>query len=219
MTITGFHSRAQRGSGERREHWPARAVFAALTVVLAVACAGGGGIRHGDALQVGFPGGMGLKVFPVGEKLGYLDEILDNRSSSPITLSSVTFPGAGKLLRTLEVKIGPVAAGTPGVGGGRYETDPPVAKGSHGCIVETLKPVKGYRLGPHALARIWVVFQAVHTGRYKITRHIVTYTQDGVLYQQSLPQGYEGVVTKNGTHLTPSSYEKPCLSLTTPLER
>jgi hypothetical protein len=218
MRITGFLSRAQRGSGEGRAHRPARAALAALTILLAVACTGGG-IRHGDALRVGFGGGLGLKAFPVGEKLGYLDEILYNRSSSPITLSSVTFPGAGKVLRTLEVKIAPATPGSPGVGGGRYETDPPVTKGPHGCIVETLKPVRGYRLAPHALARIWVVFQAIRAGRYKITRHIVTYTQDGVRYQQSPPQGYEGVVTKNGTHLTPASYEKPCLSHTTPLER
>jgi hypothetical protein len=217
MTITGFHSRAHRGAGEGREHRPARAALAALTVLLAVACAGGG-VRHGAALRVGIPGGLGLKAFPVGEKLGYLDEILYNRSNSPITLSSVTFPGAGKLLRTLEVKIAPAVPGTRGVGGGRYETDPPVAKMRHGCVVERLRPVKGFRLAPHGLARVWVVFQAVHTGRYKITRHIVTYTQDGVLHQQSPPQGYEGVVTKSG-HLAPSSYEKPCLSLTTPLEQ
>src|SRR5215813_11119109 len=186
MRSSGFLSRERR---------PARAALAALTVLLAVACTGGG-IRHGDALRVGIRSGLGLKAFPVGEKLGYLDEILYNRSSSPITLNSVTLPGAGKMLRTLEIKISPATPGTPPVGGGRYETDPPVTKGRHGCIVETLKPMRGYRLGPHALARIWVVFQAIHTGRYKITRHIVTYTQDGVRYQQSVPQGYVGVVTK-----------------------
>jgi hypothetical protein len=92
-------------------------------------------------------------------------------------------------------------------------------KSPGGCIVETLRPVKGFRLPPDGLVRIWVVFQAIHTGRYKITRHIVSYTQNGVKYQQAPVQGYEGVVTRNGTHLNPSSSERPCLSLTIPLQR
>lgn len=64
-----------------------------------------------------------------------------------------------------------------------------------------------------------MVFQAVRTGRYKITGHIVAYTQNGVRYRQDLPQGYEGVVTRNGTQLVPAPDERPCLSLTTPLDR
>jgi len=92
-------------------------------------------------------------------------------------------------------------------------------KNRQGCIVETLRPVKGFRLPPRGWARIWVVFRAVRIGRYDITEHLVSYTQNGITYQQTLPQGYRGAVTKHGTQLTPSSVEKPCLSLTTPLDK
>ena len=221
MTITGFPSPVRRGSGEVREHLRARAPLAALAVFLALAASGcaGSGIPRGHALAVGYSGGMGLSAVRLGDKFGYLDEVLQNASGSPITLTSITFSGAGKLLRTVQVKIGLIAPGVPGLPGARYETDPPVQKIGHRCIVETLRPVQGFRLPPHGLARIWVVFQAVRTGRYKITEHIVTYTQNGVRYRQDLPQGYEGVVTRNGTHLVPASVERPCLSLTTPLDR
>jgi hypothetical protein len=161
---------------------------------------------------------MGLSAFRLGDKFGYLDEVLHNTSNSPITFSSITYPGAGNVLRTLQIKIAPLVPGPPSVDGGRYETDPPVMKTSHGCIAETLLPIKGFRLPPRGWARIWVVFQAIHTGRYKITKHIVTYTQNSARYRQTLPQGYEGVVTKNRTQLTPSSSETACLSLTTPLD-
>jgi len=221
VIITGFRSRVRRGSGERREGRRARAALAALVVLLALALSGcaGGGIRRGDAFPAGYGTGVGPSPFRLGDKFGYLDEVLHNTSSSPVVVSSITFKGAGNVLRTVQVKIAPLVPGPPSLPGGRFETDPPVQKTAHGCLVETLRPVKGFRLPAGGWARIWVVFQAVHTGRYKITEHVVNYTQNGIHYRQALPQGYEGAVTRNGIQLTPNYLEKPCLSLTTPLER
>jgi hypothetical protein len=147
---------------------------------------------------VGYSQRMGLADVRLGDKFGYLHEVLHNTSRSPITFRPITFPRLRNVLRILQVKIAPLVPGPPSVDGGRYATDPPVMKSAQGCIVETLRRVKGFR-PPRGWARIW---DGVSAGRYTITRHVVTYTQDGARFRRVLPQGYEGVVTKNGTHLT-----------------
>jgi hypothetical protein len=221
MTITGFPGRVRRGSGEGRELPRARARLAALAVLLALAASGcaDGGIPRGHALAAGYAGGMGLSAVRLGGKFGYLDEVLRNTSSSPITLSSITFPGAGKLLRTMQVKIGLIAPGVPGLPGARYETDPPVQRSGTGASSNPCAQCRACGSPRTAWRGSGWCSRPSAPAATRSPSTFVAYTQNGVRYRQALPQGYEGVVTRNGTRLVPASDERPCLSLTTSLDR
>jgi len=83
------------------------------------------------------------------------------------------------------------------VGGGAYETDPPVIWAGPGrCDQELLVRLRGFRLAAHSLARVWMVVQAARPGRFAITGHLVRYSQAGTRYQQLIPEGYQGTVRR-----------------------
>jgi hypothetical protein len=71
-----------------------------------------------------------------------------------------------------------------------------VALWASACGKQVLVPVHGFRLVPGALARVWTVLQAAHPGKFRITGHIVRYLQNGISYQELIPTGYQGSVSR-----------------------
>jgi len=197
------------------------------SLVLAVAALAGLGVAvgcgspspgTGTALITGAVTTYGLAPLKPGTQLGLLDVDLVNRSHLPITLDSVTGTGhgLGTVIRVVEVKIAPAHGnGSTDTPGGGYETDPPVWWVGHGtCLKQAMVPLHGFRLAPHGLARVWIVVQAARPGRFVITGHLVRYTQGGTFYQQLIPTGYHGTVSRSAQFIPVWRAQARCLKST-----
>jgi hypothetical protein len=199
-----------------------RSVMAALLVCAAAGC-GTPSPTAGTALVPGSRMISGLAPLRPGTQLGLLVVYLQNRSRSPITVNSLrgVGRGLGTVIKVVEVKIAP-ARGTggkavpDGVPGGAYQTDPPVLRTGPGkCSEELLVRLRGFRLAAGGLARVWIVVQAAQPGRYAISGHLVRYTQAGTVYQQLIPEGYQGSVSRTARFIPIDRSEARCLKSTT----
>jgi hypothetical protein len=174
------------------------------------------GPPSGTALGHVFKTQLGGATIRTGVRLGYLFAYLKNVSDAPITIDSVRIPGPGigMVVKPVEMKIAPLTAGPTSVGGGGYETDPPVSAFGSVCHVQALLPLAGYSIAPGDQVRIWVVFRALHKGNYSVPYHLIYYTQGGKEYRQVLQVGYYGSVSPNAPFIPPSPAERKCLSKT-----
>jgi hypothetical protein len=91
-----------------------------------------------------------------------------------------------------------------------------VAWTRQGCVAQTLRPLHGYFMRAGGRARIWVVFQAVGTGRYNLPDYAIYYTQASTRQRQVLSEGYSGSVARKtrAANTSPSRLQKRCLSHT-----
>lgn len=198
-----------------------RAAPAALAaaVLLAVGGCGHQGTPPGTALGHVYKTEVGGAVLHTGVRLGYLFAYLKNVSDAPIVIDSVGIPGlgVGTVVKPVEMEIAPLTAGLTSVGGGGYETDPPVSAFGRVCHVQALRPVAGYRMAAGSQVRIWVVLRALHPGKYSMPTHVIYYTQAGRKYRQVLQEGYFGSVSRNAPFIPPSPDEAKCLSKTSRL--
>jgi hypothetical protein len=201
-TWTGSH---RDGRASRHSLRGAAAAGLASGITLcAAACTNSAthaGTQTGTALIRGYVSIAGLSPLKPGVQLGLLVAALTNRSRSPIAISSVTLVGrgVGTVIKTVQVKIAPAETGNKSVTGGAYEVFPPAAwwPPTASCGKQPLLPVRGFRLAPGALARVWVVIQGIRPGPFLVRAHLVRYRQNGVSYRQLIPTGYQGSVGKN----------------------
>ena len=184
----------------------------------AAACTSSGtdsGSANGIALVRGFGGYLGLAPLKPDAELGLLIVGLTNRSRSPIAISSVTLvgQGVGTVIKALEIKIAPATTGNNSAPGGAYEVSPPAAYwGATGsCTRQPLVPLRGFRLAPRALARVWVVIQAARPGQFHVRAHLVRYRQHGISYQQLIPTGYKGSVSTNARFIPIDKQQARCM--------
>jgi hypothetical protein len=61
---------------------------------------------------------------------------------------------------------------------------------------------------------VWVVVQAARPGRFAVTGHLVRYTQGGTLYQQLIPTGYKGLVSRTAPFIAVWWAQTRCLKST-----
>lgn len=189
-------------------------VIAAGTVL--AACSGTSP-QTGTALNPGYRTIFGTAPLRPGDQLGMLDVGLWNHSHQPLTITSITVSGrgVGSVIRIAEVKIAPDLPLSTAVTGGAYETDPPVEyiglEYTGHCIRQVLRPVHGYKLAPGAKARVWVVIEYQHPGRFAIREHIIHYTQNGSRYQEAIPTGYTGSAAPDAKYLPPTSWQARCV--------
>jgi hypothetical protein len=95
-----------------------------------------------------------------------------------------------------------------------YVTDPPVNWiGPGKCTEEVMVPVHGFRLAPGGLVRVWIVVQAVQPGHFATSGQLVRYTQGGTQYQQLIPEGYDGQVSRTAPFIPVESFEARCLKI------
>src|SRR5215467_12163525 len=183
-----------------------RSVMAALLVCAAASC-GTSSPAGGTALVPGYRTISGLAPLRPGTQLGLLVVYLQNRSRSPITINSVRGLGRG---------LGADSKAVPdGVPGGAYQTDPPVFwTGPGACNEERLVRLRGFRLAAGGLARVWIVVQAARPGRFAISGHLVRYTRGGTAYQQLIPEGYRGSVSRTARFIPIDWSEARCLKIT-----
>jgi hypothetical protein len=194
--------------------------IAALLLCAAAGCATSSPAT-GTALVPGYKTIFGLAPLKPGTQLGLLDVYLQNRSHSPITIDSVRGMGRGlgTIIKVVEVKIAPARgvdgkAVPDGVGGGAYETDPPVMwTGPGKCNEELLVRLHGFQLAAGGLARVWIVVQAARPGRFAVTGHLVRYTQGGTLYQKLVPEGYHGSISRTARFIPIDWSEARCLKI------
>jgi len=195
--------------------------MAALLVCAAASC-GTSSPAGGTALVPGYRTISGLAPLRPGTQLGLLVVYLQNRSRSPITINSVRGlgRGLGAVIKVVEVKIAPARgadgkAVPDGVPGGSYQTDPPVFwTGPGACNEERLVRLRGFRLAAGGLARVWIVVQAARPGRFAISGHLVRYTRGGTAYQQLIPEGYRGSVSRTARFIPIDWSEARCLKIT-----
>jgi hypothetical protein len=188
--------------------------MAAAFLLLAVAACGG--VPTGSALDTRDTEQFGLVTIRVGTEIGIDFAFVQNISSRPITLLDVTLTGAGNgtVIRPAEMKI--AVSNRSAVARTAYVEDPPVFHDGNGrCDVQDLRPVHGYVLRPRSFVTIWTVLLASRPGRYHITGNMITYTQAGTRYQQTIQHGYHGLVTHHAPLLRATQDgSRPCLHLT-----
>jgi hypothetical protein len=176
------------------------------------------GVATGTALDPGNTTIYGLAPLKPGTQLGLLDVDLLNRSQSSITLKSVSGVGhsLGTVIRVVEVQIAPAHGnGSQDTPGGAYQTDPPVFWTSpQTCSTQELRSLRGFRIPPGGLARVWIVVQAASPGQFAVTSHTVRYTEDGVQYQQAIPTGYKGLVSRTAPVIPLYWAQARCLTRT-----
>ena len=146
---------------------------------------------------------LGLITIRTGTEIGIVAVLLYNHSQAPLTIDAVSLAGhgVGTVVRRVRTEIadgGPRAS----VPQSAYVENPPVQLTAGGCVAEALRPVAGYRLLPRKIVALWTILIAVRPGRYTIASHLITYTQDGSKYQESIPEGYHGAVARDAPLLT-----------------
>jgi hypothetical protein len=177
----------------------------------------GCGTPAGSALETGDTEQSGLATIRVGTEIGIDFSFLRNISRSPITILAITpiGKGVGTVVQPVEIKI---ALGQNSIPRSGYIEDPPVINYGKGrCGVQSLGQVHGDMLLPglHHAVTIWTVLYGVHPGRYNITAQVITYTQAGTSYQQTVKHGYFGRVTSHAPLLRATQDgSRPCLHLT-----
>lgn len=201
-----------------------RAAGLATAIGLAslTACGRADLVPTGDALAPGLGRvTVGGGVFPPGTRIGSLGLPLRNVSSDPIELVKIELPGRGlgRTVRVVKVEVSPnlgEQGGPFGIPGGGYLTDPPVSRLEDGlCHVGVPQPVRGFLLGPGAVARVWVVLEWGQPGPFLLGPHIVYYLQDGSLRRQTLAYYHQGRVDASAKPPRLESWERPCLLVTT----
>ncbi|HEY7432416.1 MAG TPA: hypothetical protein VH641_16965 [Streptosporangiaceae bacterium] len=192
------------------------AVLAGLLLLGTTSC---GARASADAFTHGYVTGIGGSRMQVGSKLGYLFAYLQNKSGQPLVIQAISFRGRGlgNVVRPVKEEIAPLSPDVTVVDAGGYVTDPPVAWTRQGCLAQTLRPLHGYHMGVNGRARIWVVFQAVGTGRYSLPDYTIYYTQAGTHQRQVLSEGYSGEVVRKASaaETSPSRSQLRCLRHTT----
>jgi hypothetical protein len=175
------------------------AVVATLLLLAVTAC---GGDSTGTALDNRTIGQDGLITIRIGTQIGMNAIWLDNFSHTPITIDSVDLVGKG--IGTVVRRVGTQVAisGLRSVPVSAYAETPPVALTRRGCIAQALRPLAGYRLMPGKFVTLWTILLGVRPGRYNISSHVITYTQNGIQYRQSITQGFHGIVTRHAPLVT-----------------
>jgi hypothetical protein len=195
----------------------ARAAVLLVLVFLVVGCGGSpaSSFPTGAALDPGYAMLYGLAPLKPGTQLGLLDVDLLNRGNAAITLDSVSGigRGLGTTIKVVEVKIAPSEAGNKGTTGGAFEVDPPVYfwKPTNSCGRQVLLRLRGFRLAAGALARVWIVIQAARPGRFSVGTHLIRYSVNGTEYQQPIPTGYKGTVSRKAPFLPIDPSEARCI--------
>jgi xanthosine utilization system XapX-like protein len=138
-----------------------------------------------------------------GTEIGVLFTLLYNHTHAPITIDAITLVGRG-LGTVVRPVLTQIAWGKPGasVPQSGYVENPPVTLTAGGCTAQALRPVAGYRLQPGDDIAVWQIMLALRPGRYNISSHLITYTQDGSRYQELITQGFHGAVTRHAPLLT-----------------
>jgi xanthosine utilization system XapX-like protein len=174
---------------------------AAALVLAAAACSGGGSV--GTALDNGSSDQLGVATIRTGTEIGVLFTLLYNHTHAPITIDAITLVGRG-LGTVVRPVLTQIAWGKPGasVPQSGYVENPPVTLTAGGCTAQALRPVAGYRLQPGDDIAVWQIMLALRPGRYNISSHLITYTQDGSRYQELITQGFHGAVTRHAPLLT-----------------
>ena len=130
------------------------------------------GPATGTAVVRGYATIFGLAPIRPGTQLGLLYAVVQNRSRSPVTLSSITLVGhgVGTVIKILEVKIAPRETGNKAVPGGAYEVYPPAAywPPAASCGKQPLVPLPGFRLAPGTQARVWFRIQGAAPGPFAV---------------------------------------------------
>jgi hypothetical protein len=171
------------------------AAWAAALVLAAAAC---GGVSAGTALDNGSSDQLGLATFRTDTEIGVLFTFLYNHSREPITIDAIRLVGrgVGTVVRPVltQIAYGKRNASVPQ---SAYAENPPVTLTTGGCTAQALKPVAGFRLLPGDSIAVWQILLALRPGRYNISSHLITYTQDGTRYQELITQGFHGTVTRH----------------------
>jgi hypothetical protein len=155
----------------------------------------------------------GIAPFGPGHRVGVLALPLTNATSEPLTLDSVEIKGrgVGGVVRVVETRASPETGGRHSFPGGVWTTDPPVLEIDGVCHSPVLRSLHGFVLRPGAIARIWVVFESLKPGAFRIPSQTVVYEQGGSQYQQVMDYGYYGKVVAGlpGPKMDPA--ERACL--------
>jgi len=192
------------------------ALASSLSAAMAGCSSANGGPTTGNALQPAYNAIYGIAPLKPGDQLGLLDVPLQNRSSQPVFIQSISpdGQGIGPVIRVVQMSLGPLTAGRNATYGGAYTTDPPVALVGNSCHVQRLVPVRDYRIAAGQMARVWVVIKAVRTGRFHVSAHTVDYVQNGKSLQQVITVGYSGTVSSDAAYIPPPPIQTRCLGST-----
>jgi hypothetical protein len=154
-----------------------------------------------------------------GARLGIVGSHIENKSPDPVTILSVEIEGQsfGSVARVS--KLGGLLnrGGIHAFPGGAWATDPPVWYDQGRCYSPLLAPIRGFEVPPHQTMRLWLVMRALTPGLWKTAHTTVVYEQRGWIYQQVLASGFYGGVRDDGSVPVPDKSERPCISVTRPL--
>jgi hypothetical protein len=158
--------------------------------------------------------GVGPWITRPGWQQGYLFGDAINKSSSTLTIDSVSLAGRGVgRVVTVTAMIAPLVAGNRADAGGNYQTNPPVSL-QNDCHKQALFRPRGYIMKPGSQFRLWIIVTARRPGRWKIPRQVVSYTENGSTYWHAFPISYWGSVKPSARVsglITPDDDQAQCV--------
>jgi hypothetical protein len=161
---------------------------------------------------------IGAKAIRPGFEIGLLYFDINNTSTSTAVINSVAIPGPGigTVVRPVQIRLAPLQAGpndyeTNSVAGALYTTNPPVLFEGHACRKQALAPVRGFRMRPGSVARIWIVLRAIRPGKWSISSHVISYTVGKARYRQVEPVRAYGSVADHAAYIPPDSEMAECV--------
>ena len=174
------------------------------------------GPATGTAVVRGYATIFGLAPIRPGTQLGLLYAVVQNRSRSPVTLSSITLVGhgVGTVIKILEVKIAPRETGNKAVPGGAYVLHPPAAySATCGLMREAAPgPLPGFRLAPGTQARVWFRIQGAAPGPFAVKGDLVRYRQRrGSATSSSSLTGHPGSVSRTAPFIPIDKEQARCI--------
>jgi hypothetical protein len=211
LTETG----TECGSRARRRSLSGAAVAGLVAWFTLAACASSPtDTVTGTALVRGTVMFFGLAPIRPGTQLGLLYASVKNKSTSPLTINSISLagPGVGTVIKLVEVKIAPLETGRKGTPGGAYEVYPPTAywPPTDSCNQQVLVALP-IRLRPREEARVWFRIQGARPGPFHVKDDVVRYRQDGTNYRQLIPTGYKGSVSRHARFIPIDVQQARCM--------
>jgi hypothetical protein len=183
----------------------ARRVILAVVVAVVVAALAASrlvsseqGPVPGDALDVGFPGGLRSDYYTLDWQsvvTGYPE--FQNRTDRLVVIDRiepVITRGAETVIEVHRIELAreekaPLDEAT-------FQYYPPVTRFKGRCVRHDLHPPEGHRLGPgeHAILAIWI--RTLGPGPFRIDRQEIFYQIDGREFRQTMPFAIVGRVPK-----------------------
>lgn len=174
-------------------------------LLLALAVLGIGGGLGGDDSQPGTALDLGARemttqrLLAKGQSFISMLASVENGSEESLVLTALAPVWGSEDEGAVEVtgiRVGLRSARSPAFGN-YYSANPPSDDSSGECLTQPLRPVQGFELEPGESAAIAASLRVVKQGAFYIEGYSVEYEHDGQVFEEVIPTGFSGRVTRD----------------------